>query len=317
MFDWLFGDGGKQKEEAQAQLESLNDYRGTADVLSQVFNNRLTNNLYTDDNVGEIMNAGSYYDNALGVVDEETQAINDYLKKTQHEYFGNGMLGMLLNPIGQTATAGYDLATGNYEDRDAISDLGALGETALTFLPGAGLAGKGANIFGSVKGMAGLGAGFGAANALREGGSDTNFRDVLSSAGTNALFGGGIGLATNKLGGMMRNRGADNIVGKYMAENPVDTKAILENNMTGQLRNQVLKQPDSLGNYGGLYGNALGSLVPKSNFGKVAAGGAGLYGGMQLMGGGGEPDPMMAGGYDPNGANYDPYGANYDQYGGF
>lgn len=310
MFDWLFGDGGKQKKEAQAQLESLNDYRGTADVLSQVFNNRLNNNLYTDDNVGEIMNAGSYYDNALGIVDEEKKAIDDYMKKTQHEYFGNGLLGMLLNPIGQTATAGYDLATGNYEDRDAISDLGALGETALTFLPGVGLAGKGAKAFGSVKGMAGLGAGFGAANALKEGGSDTNFGDVLNQAGTGALFGGGIGFAGNKLGGMMRNRGANNIVGKYMAENPTGAKAFLENNMTGQLRNQVAKQPNFLGNHGSLYGNALGSLVPKSTFGKVAVGGAGLYGGMQLMGGGGEPDPMMAGGYDP-------YGANYDQYGGF
>lgn len=310
MFDWLFGDGGKQKKEAQAQLESLNDYRSTADVLSQVFNTRLNNNLYNDENVADLMTAADYYNNALGVVDEETKAINDYLKKSQHEYFGNGLLGMILNPIGQTATAGYDLATGNYEGRDAMSDLGALGETALTFLPGIGLAGKGAKAFGSVKGMAGLGAGFGAANALREGGSDTTFGDILGQAGTGALFGGGLAWGGNKLGQVARNRGANNIVGKYMADNPTGAKAFLENNMTGQLRNQVAKQPNFLGNYGGLYGNALQSIVPKSRFGKLVAGGAGLYGGMRLLGGGGEPDPVMAGGYDP-------YGANYNQFGGF
>lgn len=113
-------------------------------------------------------------------------------------------------------------------------------------------------------------------------------------------------------GQVARNRGANNIVGKYMADNPTGAKAFLENNMTGQLRNQVAKQPNFLGNYGGLYGNALQSIVPKSRFGKLAAGGAGLYGGMQLLGGGGEPDPMMAG---AGSGGYDPY--EFNQYGGF
>lgn len=314
MFDWLFGTKRQTSEdEARTLYDNVNTQRNQ---INQFYDSTFDDENWNTLNDGQRNYAIQMYNALLDGQNLSAEGYNNYLgaleqedKDNRYNYFGNGMLGMLLNPIGQTVTAGVDLATGNYEGRDAMSDLGALGETALTFLPGIGLAGKGAKAFGSVAGNAGLGAGFGAANALKEGGSDTNFGDILSQAGTGALFGGGIGFAGNKLGGMMRNRGANNIVGKYMADNPTGAKAFLDNNMTGQLRNQVAKQPNFLGNYGGLYGNAMGSLVPKSRFGKVAAGGAGLYGGMKLLGGG-ESDPMMTGGYDP-------YGANYDQYGGF
>lgn len=309
MFDWLFGDGGKQKKEAQAQLESLNDYRGTADVLSQVFNNRLNNNLYTDDNVAEIMNAGSYYDNALGIVDEEKKAIDDYMKKTQHEYFGNGLLGMLLNPIGQTATAGYDLATGNYEGRDAMSDLGALGTTALSFTPIGG-AGK---LFGSVKGMAGLGAGIGATESLRENGSNSNFGDILKNAAIGGAFGGGTGAIGNKMGGYLTKKGADNIVNKTMAKSAGLTNKFAENpGMRDKMVNAYATNPTlaKTAGFGGLYKNGLENILPKNKYARYGMYGGGGLLGMKLLGGGGEPDPMMA-------SEYDPYGANYDQYGGF
>lgn len=327
MFDWLLGDGGKAREQEKQALQQMaiqNQYnREMANAMSAISADPANADILASLTEADPSFLNNWNNQAMGMRSQANMGVNQYdearkaydemEKKDRYNYFGNGMLGALLNPIGQTVSAGVDLATGNYgkNDRDVMSDLGALGSTALTFVPGVGLAGKGAKAFGSVKGMAGLGAGFGATEALREGGSDTNFSDVLSQAGTGALFGGGIGFAGNKLGGMMRNRGANNIVGKYMADNPTGAKAFLENNMTKQLRNQVVKQPNFLGNYGGLYGNALGSLVPKSTFGKVAAGGAGLYGGMKLLGGG-EPDPMMAGA-----GGYDPYGANYDQYGGF
>ena len=274
MFDWLFG-SGRQVDPEYLRNTSRELGRYNADLAGYYADNIAGDKFGSLDRAKQAEVASIYNQmvNNSKMASEQYGGLYDVYNQEEeankYNYFGNGLLGVLLNPIGQTVTAGVDLATGNYEGRDAMSDLGALGETALTFLPGIGLAGKGAKAFGSVKGMAGLGAGFGAANALKEGGSDTNFGDVLSQAGTGALFGGGIGFAGNKLGGMMRNRGANNIVGKYMADNPTGAKAFLENNMTGQLRNQVAKQPNFLGNYGGLYGNALQSIVPKSRFGKL------------------------------------------------
>lgn len=315
MFDWLFGDGGKGRDQQQKALEDM--------AIQNAYNREMANamsSISADPANADLMSAltkadpnfmNNWNNQAMGLRSQANIGGQDYEsaqkelealdKKNRYNYFGNGMLGALLNPIGQTVSAGVDLASGNYgkNDRDVLSDIGALGETALTFIPGLGLAGKGGKALTSVKGMAGMGAGFGAMDALRQGGSDVQFGDILSQAGMGAAFGGGIGWGAGKAGNFLRNRGASEITGKYLADpaNANAAKGFLEGGLVGNLKNQVAKQPGFLGDYGGLYQNALGSLMPKSTIGRLGLGGAGLYGGMRLLGGGGGEQPQA--GYDP------------------
>lgn len=290
MFDWLFGDGGKQRKQEEEQLGALKDYRADADVLSQVFNNRVSSGNYTDDNVGTIMNAGDQYGQAVKDSDTQMGDLNKSLKQSRYDYFGNGLLGALLNPIGQTATAGFDLATGQYEnnDRDAMSDLGAAGQTALSFLPFAGGLARAGGAVGkigagvgkavnSVPGMAATGAGFNAGETLRQGGSETEMGDLLGAAGTGAAFGAAIPIAGKVGGSMLRKRGS-NVLGNELAKSGVADDAAQQ--FMGSVPNKAL------------YQTALRSFIPKSTVGKLAVGGGALYGGSQLMGMGGGEQPV-------------------------
>lgn len=161
-------------------------------------------------------------------------------KNSRYNVFGNGIIGSLLNPIAQTASAAGDLAgmalSGGKVNawdsskdplgvsRDIGSDLGALGETALTVIPmgkAASLAkaGKAASagtatakqmaklaaaqapktLGQKVAGGALLGAGFGATGSLRDMGFE-NFdpgQFALSTA-----IGGGVGGGLAGLGGL-------------------------------------------------------------------------------------------------------------------
>lgn len=289
MFDWLFGDGGKQRKAEEEQLGALKDYRADSDVLSQVFNNRVSSGNYNDENVGQIMDAGDQYSQAVQQADEQKAALDSSLKKSRYDYFGNGLLGALLNPIGQTATAGFDLATGQYEanDRDALSDLGAAGQTALTFLPFAGGLAKAGGVLGkvgagigkaanSVPGMATIGAGFNAGETLRQQGSDVDMGDLASSAGIGAAFGAGIPIAGKLGGNMLRNRGSK-VLGSELAKSGVADDAAQQ--FMSSVPNKAL------------YQTALRSFIPKSTAGKVAVGAGALYGGSRLMGMGAQPDP--------------------------
>ena len=269
MFDWLFGDGGKARKENEQQLESLKTQRADADLLSPVFNNRMSSGNYTSDNMGTIASAGDAYGQFVKDADTQKSELEKSLKQSRYDYFGNGLLGALLNPIGQTATAGFDLATGQYEanDRDMWSDLGALGESALTFLPGVGMVGKAGKVgkaLTSVPGLAATGAGFGGLEALRQGGSDTQLQDVLSQAGMGAAFGGGIPLA----GRMLKGRGTK-VLSNQMANRGMDQQAISQ--AMGAIPNRAL------------YSSAMRSFVPRSTFGKVAVGGGALLGGNALL----------------------------------
>ena len=288
MFDWLFGDGGKEKRQAEEKLGQVKDYRDTSDVLSQVFNNRVSSGNYNNDNIGDIMNAGDYYSQALQDADAQQKELEKTVKSHRYDYFGNGLLGAILNPIGQTATAGFDLATGQYanNDRDVMSDLGAAGQTALTFLPFAGGLAKAGGIIGkagvgigkaanSVPGMAGIGAGFNAGETLRQSGSDTDMGELLGSAGMGAAFGAGIPIAGRFAGNMLRKRGSS-VLGRELAQSGVADDAA----------QQVLQATPNKA----LYQTALRSFVPKSTVGKLAAGGAGIYGASRLMGMG-QQDP--------------------------
>lgn len=192
MFDWLFGDGGKQRKQNEEQLDALRTQRADADVLSQVFNNRISSGNYNNDNVGTIMDAGDSYGQFVKDADTQTADLEKSLKQSRYDYFGNGLLGAILNPIGQTATAGFDLATGQYEnnDRDMWSDIGAAGQTALSFLPFAG-------------GLARVG---GVAGKM--------------AAGVGAAFGAGIPIAGKIGGNMLRNRGSK-VLGNELAKSGV------------------------------------------------------------------------------------------------
>lgn len=90
------------------------------------------------------------YDFLGGLKDDADKAIQGY-KESRYNTFGNGLIGGLLNPIAQTASGigdltGLALSGGKVNawdsgkdplgvSRDVGSDLGALGETALTVIP--------------------------------------------------------------------------------------------------------------------------------------------------------------------------------------
>lgn len=312
MFDWLFGDGGKQRKQEEEQLGALREQRADADVLSQVFNNRISSGNYNNDNVGTIMDAGDSYGQFVKDADTQTADLEKSLKQSRYDYFGNGLLGAILNPIGQTATAGFDLATGQYEnnDRDMWSDIGAAGQTALSFLPFAGglarvggVAGKMAAGVGraanSVPGMGAIGAVFNAGETLRQQGSDVDMGDLASSAGIGAAFGAGIPIAGRMGGKFLRNRGAKQVAEKFMTD-PRNAKASAQlqeagggavnsliRDIAGRERNNLAQR------YGGLYQNALNSMIPQSTAGKLALGGGAIYGGSRLLGMGAEQDPTQ------------------------
>lgn len=283
MFDWIFGDGGKAQRQQQSAMEQAQRQQDIANHMANFMNTSRDRFRDVGDDEWDAYKQGylNQQSAANKSFDQTKQSYDDYQKKNRYNYFGNGILGSLLNPIGQTATAIGDLATGNYKDRDALSDIGAAGETLLTLLPGAGAALKGAKAAGtagklgkvgsfiervgnpaSIPGMALNGAAQGALSELRENGNQTNLGDVVGGAGSGALFGGGIGAGMKYGGRALRN--------------------VMDN--------------------GGLKGAM--SRLNGSKLKKAALIGGGLYGGSQLLGMGGE-QPQTTGGYGAYGDNSD------------
>ena len=194
--------------------------------------------------------AGAFKTNLLtGLEDNAKNSFNNY-KATKNQYFGNGLIGSLLNPIAQTADsigglAGMAISGGKFnpwdgsndylgDKRDIGSDLGALGETALTLIPlgkglsvaKAGKAVKAAKAAGTViepgtklakqaaifaksqvpktigqkvAGGALMGAGYGASGSLRDMGFE-NFD--AGKFGLSTALGAGIGGGLAGLGGL-------------------------------------------------------------------------------------------------------------------
>lgn len=140
--------------------------------------------------------------------DDVTSKIRTEQDFGQGRAFNGGLIGSLINPITQVGKAGADLGAGiggnwdAWNKRDHLSDIGALGETALTLAPFAGagikalkgggaIAKAGTNTLGKtmLKG-AGYGAGFGLAGGLKDMGSENFDGGQLA---LNTLLGGAIG----------------------------------------------------------------------------------------------------------------------------
>lgn len=286
MFDWLFGSGRQANYDDTNKLYGqFNDARNQA---TNFYNDKIANTDWDSLDLGTKASLSQQY----GQLDSKAKSLNNQYsqmydlfsqeeKDNKNNHFGNGILGTILNPFAQTLDAGIDLASGNYEKngRDVASDLGALGESALTFLPGVGLIGKAGKVgkaLTSVPGMAATGAGFGGLEALRQGGSETQLQDVLGQAGMGAAFGAGIPIAGN----MLRNRGSK-ILSNQMANREMNPTAI------SQAMSAIPNRS--------LYSTALRSFVPKSTMGKMAVGGGALLGANALMGGGGQPQAQTGG----------------------
>ena len=138
--------------------------------------------------------------------DDVTSKIKTEQDFEQGRAFNGGLIGSLINPITQVGKAGADLASGiggnwdAWNKRDHLSDVGALGETALMFLaPGAG---KGANTLGKAIGKNALmGAGYGLAGGLRDMGSkDFDAGQLAMGTALGAGVGGAIGGITHGAG---------------------------------------------------------------------------------------------------------------------
>lgn len=317
MFDWLFG-SGRQTNYDDAMKQAQQASKAQADATAYYYDNIDKNWDNLDQNArADVL---SKYNQMNGAATNASQSYGDYFntynqeeKDNKYNYFGNGLLGAILNPIGQTASAAKDLATGQYQEngRDVASDLGAAGQTALSFLPFAGGLARAGGAIGkvgagvgkavnSVPGMALTGAGFNAGETLRQGGSDTNMGDLLGAAGTGAAFGAALPIVGGAAGKYLRSRGGKEIATKYLADPTRSNQAqkIIDGGggKIGIFTQNIINRnaPKLEQAYGGLYGNALRSFVPKSTVGKLAAGGAGIYGASRLMGSGGEQQDPTA-----------------------
>lgn len=148
--------------------------------------------------------------------------------KTEQDFekgraFNGGLIGSLINPITQVGKAGADLAagvSGNWDawnKRDHLSDVGALGETALMFATPASLGAK--TIGGTIAKNAALGAGFGLTGGLADMGSkDFNAGELA----LNTALGAGVGGA---LGGALQ--GGSRLWNKYSSPAPSTSTAII------------------------------------------------------------------------------------------
>lgn len=230
----LFGDNSNKTSYKDAATQ-----KAYSDITAQTFDKQygdMTDYLNENYNGG----AGAFKTNLLtGLESNAKDSLSQY-KANKNNYFGNGLIGSLLNPIAQTANGLGDLAglgisggkanawdgSNDYlgDKRDIGSDLGALGETALTVIPmgkAASLAkaGKAASagtatakqmaklaaaqapksLGSKVASGALLGAGFGATGSLRDMGFE-NFD--AGQLGLSTALGAGIGGGLAGLGGL-------------------------------------------------------------------------------------------------------------------
>lgn len=159
------------------------------------------------------------YSEAIGASDlntlrkygsEYNKSRNAQLEAGKDLFSGVPLLGTIISPMAQVTSAGKDLATSGTEKwqngkRDLTSDIGALGDTALT-LATLGTGATAGSLGKSVAKGALTGAGYGAFGTMNELGNNTwtpeGLGNLALSTGIGAGVGGGlsgIGYGVNKL----------------------------------------------------------------------------------------------------------------------
>ena len=246
MFDFLFG---KNKDQYASEYDTAikNAKQDRADAAYNYRHNKALYDANKDyfDKIGVKDPSASYWNDTGQRTNAFTETMNQYGKylndlnkekedvawKNRYNIFGDGAIGNLLNPFHQAGTAVQDFVSSGTKEwdngnRDVLSDLGAMGESALMVAPFAGAGVKalkgGASVANAatktlgktlLKG-AGGGATYGALGGLTEMGSK-NF-DLGSLLGRTAIGGtvgagmSGIGYGLGKVGDKLANVAKNN-----------------------------------------------------------------------------------------------------------
>lgn len=208
----LIGDTDAQRDKANAR-----NWEG----VSNAYNNRQKAVAYQDamrnyakenpdkwslisDTYGKTLD-DSFLDSFNDDLKNNRDYFNEQYTKNRWKEFGDGgLVSGVMNPLMQTASLGTNaLSTLNggegdrwdgndwRRNRDMVSDLGAVGETALDLATlGTGMGAKTA--LGTIgKGVA-MGAGYGLAGGLNEMGKDTDLGTLALQTGLGGVIGGGI-----------------------------------------------------------------------------------------------------------------------------
>lgn len=229
MWDFLFG---KDKNQYNAEYDKA--IRDTKQQRAEAEYNYHYNKALYDankdyfDSIGAKDPSETYWNDKGQKVNALTDTMNqygDYLNKLSSEWdevskrnkyniFGDGLIGGLLNPFNQAGTAVQDLVTSGSKEwdsgnRDVLSDLGAIGESALMLAPFVGSGVK------ALKGAGAVAKGVGTASRLGKVGnavkSFATAHPALTKVGGTALgMGGWSGL------GALTDYGSD--IGEHIPE---------------------------------------------------------------------------------------------------
>lgn len=305
----LFGTDTRDSENSR-NWQALNDARG--DYAAAQAYQSYYKNLKEDDPDTYNKIAGAYdmsgiesdsfldpYSNNVG---DARTTFDSAFKRNKYNELGNGIIGSLLNPVGQVASLAGDLAYGagtgdwkNASKRDYLSDLGALASTALTFT-GAGNLARTAPLASKIAAGATMGGAQNAAYNLWQNGSDAQAGDVLGDAAFGAAIGGAIPVVGNAIGNITQRGAVKNVnnalrnAGLGTGMNDASIYAAGKNILGDQYR-ELLAAANSGAR--DKIGNFVSGIMPSSRLGKLAAIGggtaAGGFGLSKLLGGGGQP----------------------------
>lgn len=252
----LFGTGRQyDRDTVNSQIDKANQLNQQAnDYYAKNIEGADWNSLSDEDRAQRTAIMNSYNNaraQAKSGLDTLGKAYEQEEKDWRYKPFGNGIIGGMINPMYQAATAAVDLMGNTYKqnNRDPVSDIGAGVESLMNIIPGASgvkaLTSAGKISRGALVRNALSGAASSVANAYREGGQNTKLSDALGRIPMGAAMGAAMPIGFEKFGS-------------------------LKNKLTGTDWRKYL---------------------PKSTMGKVALGGGALYGGSKLLplfGGGGQ-----------------------------
>lgn len=197
------------KDTEKARAKAAYDYQYNKDLYNankDYFDSIGVENPGTTSSLSDIMGE---YDKELKNLSDEKAKVE---KRNKYNVFGDGIIGGVLNPWVQAGSAVGDFVTTGTDawtkgDRDIVSDLGAIGQSALDVATlGSGTAGKlvGNTALKTAGKAAGLSAGYGALEGLRNEGQNAltgeGIGNIAASTLTNAAIGGGLGAAGYGLG---------------------------------------------------------------------------------------------------------------------